>query len=371
MKNYKYKSYFILIASMICLVFLFNFKQLLAAPFINSTVGVISSGENLNISGGEFGFKNMPSPIKWDDFEVGTNGVSLRSVQPEWVRYDNDNEGSFYSDNDSHSQRLSVVNDFSALLQKGFATNYYQFSKADEVYVSYWWKVANIGVGDGAILKQTRINSSVSAGGGGVYHGQGSTSYGSQPPESYSLFTIYDNGATVTDENCCKIIFDNYNTWVRIDAYKKLSTPGMPDGIIQTNIIGVDEYFSDTEMTRAFGYSFQLDTVLLGLMDGGHLGSFEVYLDDIYIDNTRARVEIGDTAFWGNNTHREVQIPTTWSSDSITVTINQGSFNNGDTAYLFVVDENGEVNTNGYPITIGESESDTTPPQSPHGLAVY
>ena len=39
---------------------------------------------------------------------------------------------------------------------------------------------------------------------------------------------------------------------------------------------------------------------------------------------------------------------------SIEVEINQGSFSNGETAYLVVVDSDGTAST-GYPITIGSS----------------
>ena len=77
------------------------------------------------------------------------------------------------------------------------------------------------------------------------------------------------------------------------------------------------------------------------------------YYDDIYINNSWARVEIGDDPDYDSCTHREMQIPTAWSSDSVDITVNQGSFPDGATAYLFVVDEDGIVNTTGKSITFG------------------
>ncbi|MFA6198430.1 MAG: hypothetical protein WC734_04760 [Patescibacteria group bacterium] len=83
--------------------------------------------------------------------------------------------------------------------------------------------------------------------------------------------------------------------------------------------------------------------------------------DDIYFDYTQARVEIGNTSTWDTNTHREIQIPhTTWNDDQIQFTVNQGTFTNGESAYLYVVDENGVVNTTGYPITFAGA-NDCTP----------
>ena len=74
--------------------------------------------------------------------------------------------------------------------------------------------------------------------------------------------------------------------------------------------------------------------------------------DDAYISFTKARVEIGNNAIWQNCNHREIQIPTAWSNSSITFTVNQGSFPNCDTAYIFVVDADG-VPSAGYPFRIG------------------
>ena len=76
------------------------------------------------------------------------------------------------------------------------------------------------------------------------------------------------------------------------------------------------------------------------------------YFDDAFVDNSWARVEICNESIWDESRRRhcEIQIPTAWSDDSITVTVNQGSFNDTGAAYLFVVDENGSA-SEGYPIT--------------------
>jgi len=75
------------------------------------------------------------------------------------------------------------------------------------------------------------------------------------------------------------------------------------------------------------------------------------FFDDIYIDDSWSRVEIGNNQNYNNCTHREMQIPQAWTNNSINFKFNKGSFNVGDNLYLFVIDGNGVV-SQGYPITI-------------------
>jgi hypothetical protein len=90
------------------------------------------------------------------------------------------------------------------------------------------------------------------------------------------------------------------------------------------------------------------------------------YFADVYLDYSRARVILGNAATFAASTVREVQIPSSWSSSSITVGVNLGKFAAGQTAYVYVVDSNGVVNANGRAVTIGSSAppppSDTTAP---------
>lgn len=103
-----------------------------------------------------------------------------------------------------------------------------------------------------------------------------------------------------------------------------------------------------------------------GVIANATMGSSDrTWYDDIYLDNTWARVMIADASTWAASTHKEPQIPSAWSVSNITVTVNSGTFTTGQQAYLYVVDSTGAVNSNGYPITIGSSgggSGDTTPP---------
>jgi len=70
---------------------------------------------------------------------------------------------------------------------------------------------------------------------------------------------------------------------------------------------------------------------------GGH------NFDDLFADNTRARVEIGNASTWAGCTQREIQIPTGWSNSTITIKANKGAFSSFSGKYLYVVDSSGNV----------------------------
>jgi hypothetical protein len=92
----------------------------------------------------------------------------------------------------------------------------------------------------------------------------------------------------------------------------------------------------------------------------GTAGSYN--FDDIFVDFTQARVEIGDAATWSAVRKKEVQLPVTWSGGSIQVRLNGGEFSSGQNAYLYVVDSSGAVNANGYPVKLGGTALAPQPP---------
>jgi len=78
-----------------------------------------------------------------------------------------------------------------------------------------------------------------------------------------------------------------------------------------------------------------------------------VYMDDVYFDNSLSRVILCNNATYANATICEPQIPSSWSSTSITATVNLGKLPASGTAYLFVFDSSNNRNSAGYPVTIG------------------
>jgi hypothetical protein len=65
------------------------------------------------------------------------------------------------------------------------------------------------------------------------------------------------------------------------------------------------------------------------------------YFADVYLDYTPARVVLANNANLNAATIIETQIPSSWSTTSISFAANLGKFTSGQTAYLFVVSPSG------------------------------
>lgn len=147
-------------------------------------------------------------------------------------------------------------------------------------------------------------------------------------------------------------------TWHLVQLEYVDSTPGVADGRIKIWINGTLILERAAFQTRDSGETAYKRWKYLGFEEtvapGGD-GNEHVYFDDYYIDNTLARVEIGNNASYNACTIKEIQPPTAWSTSSITVTGNVGALTG--TAYVFVTDVNGDQNATGYEITIGSSSS--------------
>jgi hypothetical protein len=75
-----------------------------------------------------------------------------------------------------------------------------------------------------------------------------------------------------------------------------------------------------------------------------------VFWGDIYVDNTVARVMVGNASTYSACTHTEIQIPVNWRDGEIVFTGNLGSFQPGDSAWLYVFDSANRVNSTGFSI---------------------
>jgi hypothetical protein len=149
-------------------------------------------------------------------------------------------------------------------------------------------------------------------------------------------------------------------TWHRFDIYVDLTKP---DGqkIHNWYVDGkkaprVNQYYNSDAALTSSGVidGFNYLSWLMYQFQGDDAHPWPQYMDDAYADFTQARVELSEHASWDDTSqHRkELQIPISWSDSSITVTVNQGQFVSGQTAYLYVIDDAGAVNQAGYPVTI-------------------
>jgi len=148
-----------------------------------------------------------------------------------------------------------------------------------------------------------------------------------------------------------------FGQWQRIDLYVQRSSVGLAaDGQVIYNRVGRSSpMISKTNVVthdvgddpwRYVTLSNAVESVLDGFVD------LKVYMDDVYVDTSQARVELCNTSTWAARTHCEIQPATSWTNTNVIAILNRGQFNSGITAYLYVVSSDGNVNTTGKSIVL-------------------
>jgi len=317
-----------------------------AAPTINSVSGNINHKQIITIVGSGYGVKSPAAPLLWDTFEQGTNGGAL-SADPHWVKYNGPGSttGGYFNNTESYSGTLSAYNrttgpSASNPVNLHFNTSNFFFKPTDKIYYSYMSKYIVTGDSYG-VLKNGRSNASPN-----TYNGPGDIYFSSGQSRFEKALGQY--GPIIWHSGL------NSPNWTRHEIYKSNSTPGVADGGVWMAIGNKVVRNEKNIVTRATGESFKQTNIILGLMfaNARNNGDHRIWIDDVYVDNTKARVELGNAPSFTSSTHREIQVPTYWSPNSINVNVNSGSFNSGEKVYLFVIDSNGNAST-GYPVTIG------------------
>ena len=138
------------------------------------------------------------------------------------------------------------------------------------------------------------------------------------------------------------------------DGYIKL----WENGVLRVNYAGPTDKYPGTTRTEGIGGYARMS---------GQPNNWR-YFADVYLDYSRARVIIGNAPTFTTSTRREVQIPTSWSDSSITLSVNLGAFSDGQQAYLYVVNSNGLVNEVGRPIQLAGGT--LVGPSSPMSLRI-
>lgn len=326
-----------------------------AAPSISS-VGSFTHGGSTTISGTDFGTKSTAAPWVWDDFDDGTDGQVLgTSPKGFWTLYFVDGSSGIpsYSTIGRRNGGLLVQKECTG---EQFASYGRAGLGGTEMYYTHWFKWERIlGADDRAVVKLIRLNTQ-----GGFYSPTPSIFVSLQPDVSSGgwLYGEPQNGSGGIGQLTFSPPGISHNAWHRIEFYWRLSTPGVADGEARFYLDGVQYGAWNNVVTRASGSaSAEVDNFLLPFMHS--LAETRVYkysADDVYVDRTRARVEVCAGSTWANRGLCEIQIPTAWSATAVTVTGNVGGMASFAGKYLYVIDSSGEVNATGYAIS-----ADSTP----------
>jgi hypothetical protein len=342
-------------------VFLILVNYVSAAPDVTHIIsGSFIDGGNITIGGSDFGYKENPEPLIWETFESGSLNSRLDSTGEWGIDTDNpvEYEPKFSSNNLRTSGQLA---EFTGLC--GGIYGYQQPESAyqwdaifkDELdlkkyFVSSWnWFDPDLET----IGYKGKWMRSYSGSGLGEYPGmvlQGT--WALDPIQNYWQFDGL-GGAVGT------LYLDvPLGSWKRFSRQIDLNTPGIADGYIK---IWHGQTSSREDFTVPF-FDFGDDSfhsVLRWETYCKDCPSGECYMntfyDDIYVDDTWARLELCDASNYDFATHCELQLPhTNWEDNTIKFTTNFGSFDGTEDLYLFVVDEYGVV-SDGFSITSADS----------------
>jgi hypothetical protein len=332
------------------------------APTIFSAPQSISHGQSIVISGSEFGTKSPAKPFLWAPFEGSLNPSNL-GIKTAWSGNENMTyaagegiNGTGASKGIVNSPPWTLAIDSNGFYWNGLSQKTYVYRKTKENFstAGYNWKILRAWRAIGQ-LPDFYIHPNMASGAEGV------------SPQTSNWF---QDASTARG---------SANVWRTEEFIQQAnSATSLSDGIVQWITNGLLTFYVPySGHTWKINDGSGLMSLLLpvhGVIANATVPSGGTHwADDVYVDNTWARVMIGDQPTFAASTHREIQIPQTWSNDgtSIGIIVNQGTFANGNSAYLFVIDANGNVsagkqitfvNSTGAPNTVNSLIKTTTSP---------
>lgn len=344
--------------------------KIFAALAVSNVTGTIADGETITITGTDFG--SGPTVVLFDDFEGGTLGENIltgagSAKYGQWTSRWSTGQTTTteYTNTTTISGDLAYSSDISLYT---WSTNDYRvkvvLNSTDDVFISRWQYLAlstnwpGEGHQDGINYKTVWLygNDTATTGNDIVFPTiSGPTTLTDTNSTSQLQYAILGNSTLINFGNGGDYVrtylgapaLHEKGTWARTWAWVKGSTDG------DTND-GEVKYWTLTDS----GVTQRLNkTAVPTLVTGGHFEnvSFPGYCriptansmptyDDVYVakgPNAQARVEVGNASTYETSTNLTILTPTSWSSTSIQAVVNEGSFAEDASAYLFVINSSG------------------------------
>jgi len=382
-----------------------------AAPSISNVSGTVSNGQSITISGSGFGTKNPVAPAQWDPvdgmYQAGSisenayvpmkNGTTVTRCDGQSVQtVPNDPNAPWVASTGSASNPVFTLDNPRGVFTAKYSNERwladgcmgyegaviegepYPNAEGGILYISWWgyfW--SNDVVGSDKFFRL--MNSHISTSGDVMITPIGSAAIWD---ESNQVFH-YSSQYTLTGTSPSAITGQWRRNEVIVDNTGATTIGGSTFGYSPHVYMWIDGakyydvqsgvgHWDDAGGPTAGSLPYSVDTIgTLGADWSNDTSQIRYDWGEIYVDTTPARVEICNANTKASSTHCEIQIPKTqWVDEQLEAQVNQGSFSNGSTAYLFVVDSN-DTSSSGYQITFGSSgTSDTLAPAAPTGLAV-
>lgn len=333
-------------------VFLLLPSLVFAAPSVTGGSGTLSQGSTVTITGSSFTSHALGHEWTGVAIEAGTNGNLWTrtnwSDSDSWspVNYATDQ---FHSGSKALKVAVSPNTNWNGLTVYNMPDD---VNPSDTFYITWWTRLsASATPGQWKMLRLSGSNTVVDG------------------SEELVLFNWFGSNQLVIDPGTgndqteypgTSVFPSSTNTWYRMELSVTASAANVTNGGAVLAMYGPSSYASyatsalKTHVNSGDTYSY---VIFQNYFGNGFTDSHNptVWLDDIYIQNTFARVEICNTATWAARTHCEVQVPTAWSTTSIDVTVQRGSFGATDAAYVYIVDASNAVNSDGFAVEFGSA----------------
>lgn len=313
-------------------------------PAIAAITGDLHNGGTVTISGSGFGSKTPAKPIYWADFETSLNPTALGQRQT-WERINPQTQLSKHitPPNSRQSARWNAGWD-AGWPPVSDAAEFVMFGKFEKVYIyakrNYDYDLRCCGGVNHKIFRFWTLQPSNNNMHTGYHHLRGGD--GRTGCEGTATFTHWHEDKLPDHQ------------WLTQEVIYKTGSINGNDGVYRFFQNGkaitdrADHRMRTTQqpnMYEQFGLQDDISNETKVRDD------WWIYYDDIYMDNTWARVMIGDAPTLATSRRREIQIPVSWSDTAITIRVNQGALPTiKGPFYLYVVDSQGRVNRRGYPL---------------------
>lgn len=323
----------------------------LAAPSIGGVTGGASAGQTVTITGTGFGNKPQPQPVLWDDFEGGAIGKQIQDVPAAIGHWDTGagSENVTYTDAKVHTGKMAARHNFIQPYIASLSKNM-TFTR---LYMDFWMVVDYVDI-KSRNFKPWRL-------------------YGDSDNYQLDYLWMCNGNAVGRVQANTHLSLGSWGgpqysngVWMHFQLIYNESSPGQTNGTVRhyinSQVAGLDSGGVLTENTSAhfdqirIGHYWDQPADDVCPANGGAV----VYVDDVYIDTSWARVELGDATTYQASMHREIQVASAWADGSVSVTFNPGTFAAGSTAYLYVTDAN-NVTSPGVPVTIVNLPAPTPP----------
>lgn len=330
-----------------------------AAPTISSISGVAANGQPITITGSGFGTKSNVSPRLRDTFSMGSSGDLLSSHG--WT-IDSDNPA-----NDKPQLSTTILRHNNSVFSAKFHFTRASYPLQDlasqtvtvsgtKRYADYWMYYKMPQQDSGQPKHQLKLFKLAT---NGPDEPTINTYAWRQADSSRTTYwPVHTTPSTMNEYYTGNHFADG--AWVHVKMIIDVGTLNNSNGVLK---VYKDETSTINQSSVPYivtGYESLpwLNTVqigkYLGNTDYDPNSETTIYYSEVYYDDTWSRVEICDASTYTSSTHCEIQIPqNTWNDNQVEVSINQGSFSTGTTAYVYISDSSGGLNSTGYSVTLG------------------